>query len=184
MTTSLRWTAADLETLPDDGKTYEIIDGELFVSKQPNWHHQRACLKTGMLLEFWSSKAGTGQVNLAPGVIFADDEDVAPDVIWISNERLQTALEGDGRLHCAPELVVEVLSFTGTNERRDREAKLKLYSRREVSEYWILDWRKKEVEVYRRDGEALQLSAILTETETLHTPLLEGFSCLVSELFR
>ncbi len=40
MTTGLRWTSADLETLPDDGKRYEIIDGELQVPKQPHWHHQ------------------------------------------------------------------------------------------------------------------------------------------------
>ena len=29
---TLRWTSADLEVLPDDGKRYEIIDGELYVS--------------------------------------------------------------------------------------------------------------------------------------------------------
>ncbi len=32
----LRWTSADLETLPDDGKRYEIIAGELYVSTQPH----------------------------------------------------------------------------------------------------------------------------------------------------
>lgn len=183
MTTSLRWTSADLETLPDDGKLYEIIDGELYVSRQPDWYHQRACLKAGMALEIWSSKIGKGQVNIAPGLIFADDDDVAPDVIWISNERLNTALESDGKLHYAPELVIEVLSFTGTNERRDREAKLKLYSRRDVSEYWLLDWRTKQVEIYRRDGKALEHFATLNEDETLNTPLLEGFSCQVAEFF-
>ncbi len=40
MTPSIRWTSADLEALPDDGKRYEIIDGELFMSKQPSWHHR------------------------------------------------------------------------------------------------------------------------------------------------
>jgi hypothetical protein len=34
--TSLSWTSKDLELLPDDGKRYEIIDGELYVSKQPH----------------------------------------------------------------------------------------------------------------------------------------------------
>jgi hypothetical protein len=33
METTLRWTSADLEVLPDDGKRYEIIDGELYVSR-------------------------------------------------------------------------------------------------------------------------------------------------------
>ena len=43
------------------------------------------------------------------------------------------------------ELVVEVLSPDGANERRDREVKLKLYSRRGVLEYWIVDWRTQQI---------------------------------------
>jgi hypothetical protein len=37
---SLRWTSKDLELFPDDNKKYEIVDGELYLSKQPDWHHQ------------------------------------------------------------------------------------------------------------------------------------------------
>ncbi len=33
MDTALRWTSADLEALPDDGKRYEI--GEPYMSRQP-----------------------------------------------------------------------------------------------------------------------------------------------------
>jgi Uma2 family endonuclease len=181
--TKMRWTSADIELLPEDGKQYEIIDGELFMSRQPDWHHQRACLRAALLLEIWNEQNGNGKVNFAPGVIFADDADVAPDVVWISNERLAVALEKDGKLHYAPELVIEVLSFTGNNERRDREAKLKLYSRREVLEYWLLDWRKKEVEIYRRKRGKLAPTATLTAKDTVTTPLLKGFSCKVADLF-
>ena len=84
---ALRWTSADLEALPNDGKRYEIIDGELIMSKQPHWHHQFACLQIGTQLNLYNQQTGAGQVNLAPGVIFADDDDVAPDVVWISRER-------------------------------------------------------------------------------------------------
>jgi Uma2 family endonuclease len=71
-----------------------------------------------------------GMTNLASGLIFDDDEDVAPDVVWISYQRLMTALQADGKLHATPELVVEILSPGSANERRDREVKRKLYSRR------------------------------------------------------
>jgi len=40
MTSSLRWISADLEAMPDDGKRYEIIDGDLQVSKQLHYYHQ------------------------------------------------------------------------------------------------------------------------------------------------
>ena len=153
------------------------------MSRQPHWHHQRACGKIFAALEAWSVQTGAGEANLAPGVIFAEDDDVAPDVIWISHTRRVTALGPDGHLHAAPELVVEILSPGTTNERRDREAKLKLYSRRGVLEYWIVDWRTQQVEVYRREELALRLVATLYTTDTLTSPLLPGFACEGATLF-
>src|SRR2546426_5004027 len=183
MASTMRWTSTDLETMPDDGKRYEIIDGELYVSKQPSWHHQHTCFRIATELEIWNRMSGAGQINLAPGLIFAEDDDVAPDVVWLSNERLACTLADDGKLHAAPELVIEVISPGPANERRDREAKLKLYSRRGVQEYWIVDWQRRQIEVYRRHELALHLIATLKGTDTLETPLLPGFSCSIAALF-
>ncbi len=67
---------------------------------------------------------------------------------------------------------------------RDREAKLELYSRRGVPEYWILDWRMRQVQVYRRLNVRLELAATLLNIDSLSSPLLlPGFACKVSELF-
>lgn len=181
--TSLSWTSKDLELLPDDGKRYEIIDGELYISKQPHWHHQFVCSQRWGVLQAWSDQTKLGMANVAPGVIFDDNNDVAPDVVWISRQRLAVSLQADGKLHDAPELAIEVLSPGGTNEKRDREIKLKLYSRRGVSEYWIVDWQKRRLEVYRREQAALALAATLYETDVLESPLLPGFRCEISQLF-
>lgn len=43
VTQTMRWTTQDLELLPDDGRRYEIIDGELLVSVAPHWGHQKTC---------------------------------------------------------------------------------------------------------------------------------------------
>jgi len=177
MSTALRFTSADLEVMPDDGKRYEVIDGELYVSKQPRYHHQYTCTEVSAQLRNWSKNTGRGRVIAAPGLIFAEDDDVAPDVIWISNERLAAALHEDGKIHDAPELVIEVLSPGFANEKRDRDAKLKLYSRR------IVDWLLRSVEVYRRENAALHSMATLRESDTLETPLLPGFSCTIDSLF-
>jgi Uma2 family endonuclease len=182
MSTTTRWTSADLESLPDDGTRYEIIDGELFMSKQPHVYHQDVCTKVCFELELWNRRANGGKVLIAPGLIFADDNDVVPDVVWLSNETLAIALGGDGKLHSAPDLAVEVLSPGSTNERRAGEAKLKLYSRRGVSEYWILSWQKREINVYRRADGQLRLEATLSESDTLESSLLPGFSCSVASL--
>ena len=183
MTTALRWTSSDLEALPQDNKRYEIIDGELLVSRQPHWHHQMVCGLLFAALQSWSKETGAGRANLAPGVIFADDEDVAPDVVWISAARLASALGEDGKLHAAPELVIEVLSPGALNERRDREMKLKLYSQRGALEYWIVDWRKRQIEVYRRTDLALRLVATLYEADALESALLPGFKCPLEDIF-
>jgi len=80
MGTTLRWTAADLEVLPDDGTRYEIIDGELYVSRQPGYHHQYVCSQLNIALGVWSNQTNIGVTLQTPGVIFADDDDVVPDV--------------------------------------------------------------------------------------------------------
>jgi Uma2 family endonuclease len=184
MASTMRWTSTDLLTMPDDGKRYEIIDGELFVSTQPSWHHQYTCVFLTTELENWNRQTGIGQVNQAPGLIFAEDDDVAPDLVWISKARRDIALADDGKLHAAPELVVEVLSPGRANERRDREAKLGLYSRRGVEEYWIVDWRRRQIDVYRRSELALNLVVTLQESDNLETPLLPGFSLPLATLFQ
>ncbi len=115
--TNLRWTSRDLESLPDNGKRYEIIDGDLYISDPSHWNHQ---FISGQLLEslqVWSRQTKAGRAFFAPGVIFADDDDVAPDVIWISKGRLATSLDSAGHLHTAPELAIEVLSPGTINER-------------------------------------------------------------------
>ena len=70
---TLRWTLRDLELLPDDDKRYEIIDGELYVAKQPDWEHQFVCGRIYMLLQMWSDQTQLGMANIVPGIIFTDD---------------------------------------------------------------------------------------------------------------
>lgn len=180
---SNRFTSSDLEAFPDDGKRYEIIGGELYVSKAPQFQHQLVCTLILSKLHQWCEQSGNGRAVVAPGVIFADDDDVIPDVVWLSSRRMSIILWPDGKLHAAPELIIEVLSPGSSNEKRDRETKLTLYSRRGVDEYWIVDWQLKTLQTFRRLDAQLVLAATLAEFDTLTTPLLQGFACRVGELF-
>lgn len=187
-TSTKRYTLADLKDVaqPWDDTRYEIIDGELFVSTQPNVKHQYATHQVELSLGNWNVRTGLGVVLPAPGLVFADDDNAAPDVVWLSWGRFRAVLRDDGKLHGPPELVAEVLSPGADNERRDRDAKLKLYSRRGVDEYWILDWQQRRAEVYRRvaaDPGVLRLAAALGEGETLDSPLLPGLRVRVGALF-
>ena len=182
-TDRVRWTTADLELFPDTGNRYEIIDGELFVTRAPHWKHQKACARICNALDSWSQKTGLGETVQAPGIIFSDADNVIPDVVWASKERLPLLLDEAGHLTSAPELIIEVLSSGLENERRDRELKLKLYSSRGAREYWIIDWQRQQVEVYRREQAVLELAATLFPSDELNSPLLPDFSYAVSQLF-
>lgn len=123
----IRWTTLDLELLAaDEWKRYEIIDGELFITRAPHWNHQKADGRIHLALQTWSFASELGEASCTPGIIFTEADNVIPDVVWISKERLAVLLDEEGHLTGAPELVVEVLSSGKNNERRDKEAKLKL----------------------------------------------------------
>ena len=144
MTTTERvcWTVADIDLFPEDGKRYEIIDGELIVTRAPPWKHQEVAGNVYTQLQSWSRQTGLGRAAIAPGIVFSATDSVIPDVVWASNQRLQECLDESGHLTDAPELVVEVLSKSNKDRQRDFELKLKLYSTQGVREYWILDRQK------------------------------------------
>ncbi|HZO30012.1 MAG TPA: Uma2 family endonuclease [Chloroflexota bacterium] len=184
MSVQRRYTSRDLDLLPHvEGTRYEIINGELHVSSQPSWRHQRAASRICTALTNWSDETGLGEPTAAPGVIFAEDDDVAPDIVWISTASLEVGLDSAGHLTLAPDLIVEVLSPGSTNVRRDRVLKLDLYSRQGVKEYWIVDCRLRTVDVYRRGSSALELVATLADDDALTSPLLPGFSCPLRQVW-
>jgi len=179
-----RWTTDLVKKMPQiEGERYEIIDGELYVTTQPHFRHQATSDNIAYELGTWSRANAAGRVFPAPGVIFSKDNAVAPDIVWVSKERMAAVLGRDGKLHDAPDLMIEILSPGKANEERDREKKLKLYSRYGVQEYWIADWRVATVEVYRQDQDELRLVQTLKSGDELKSPLLSGFACVIDRFF-
>lgn len=91
-------------------------------------------LKTSLCRVFGDSVKYKWQEN--------DNKPVIPDVSIncdIKNRRSTNFLG-------VPKFIMEVLS--DSTERQDRNEKMNLYKSVEVAEYWIVDWRKKSVEIY------------------------------------
>ena len=184
MSTRVRYTSRDLEGLPDiDGVRYEIIDGDLYVATAPHWEHQDTADELASALRAWNKVRRLGATVTTPGLVFAEDQNGIPDIVWISHDRHTRGLDSAGHLTIAPELVVEVLSEGRANEFRDRAIKLDLYSRQGADEYWIVDWRARLVEVYRQLAGQLQRVETLTGDDILTSPLLPGFECRISSLW-
>lgn len=181
---TIRWTRADLELLEaDEGRRYEIIEGELFVTRAPHIGDQDAARRIYARLLLWSEETGLGKPLITPSVIFTETDNVSPDVVWMTQERLATIVDDEGHFTGAPGLVVEVLSPGSTNQRRDRQAKLRLYSLTGVQEYWIVDWHLRQVEIYRRENAQLQAISTILATDQITSPLLPGFQCKIERFF-
>ena len=69
---------------------------------------------------------------------------LVPDAAVILHDRMHVI--GEKRLNAPPNLVIEALS--PSTSRRDRVNKLEWYGKYGVDEYWIVDAKKKYVEVY------------------------------------
>jgi Uma2 family endonuclease len=126
-----RWTTGDLDTLPDDGLRYELIDGTLLVSPAPLPLHQRICFRLGRLLD--DALARDLEVLPAP-VDWQPDgtTSLQPDLLV-----MRTADVTPQRLLGTPLIVVEVISPSSATT--DRTAKFDRYRRAGVDQYWIVD---------------------------------------------
>lgn len=130
------WTYDDLVAMPDDGKRYEIIGGELLVSAAPDRRHQESLSETNDLVKGFVRVNRLGRVYFAPvDVVFSPTDVVEPDLVYIRRDRLH--IFESARVEGAPDLVVEVLS--PSTRRIDLDRKRRLYAVNGVPEYWIVD---------------------------------------------
>lgn len=175
-----RMTYADWCRLPDDGRLYEILEGELYVSPPPSIDHQRAVRNLAFRLAEYLRRTGAGEVLFAPtGVKLSEDDVPEPDVVLVLREHAgrigKQAIEG------APDLVVEILS-PGT-ARRDVSTKRAIYQRHGVPEYWIVDPEGRAIEVLVLRAGRYERTGLYSTGETLRSPLLAGFEMEVAEVF-
>lgn len=176
-------TIADWDALPHgNGNRYEIIEGDLFVSRSPGIPHQIVSDNLLVLLRNFLKLNRIGTAISVPGVILGENSGVIPDLVYFSNESQQRVRSGD-RLRSAPDLVVEILSKGAENTRRDRVVKRQLYAKHGVPEYWIIDCQNRAIEVYRLHGRSLEPGKIFGNGDELSTSSLPGFACGVSEIF-
>ena len=148
---------------------YEIIGGEKFMSPAPNLDHSDIIFKLsfvigGYLIEHKSGYIYTDNVD----VHFSDGTLYKPELVVVlkSNEKI---LAGRKAIYGAPDMVVEVLSYSTRN--RDLGVKKYTYEAQGVREYWIVDPWAKSVSVYLlRDGKYfLDDRYILFEGDDLET---------------
>jgi Uma2 family endonuclease len=124
-------TRGDLDTRPDDGHRYELIDGVLVVSPAPSFRHQTAVGRLWQALE--RERPADVRVLVAPfDVVLADDTVLQPDVLVARRADIT-----DRDLAGPPLLAVEVLS--PSTRRFDLMLKWSRYESAGCGSYWVVD---------------------------------------------
>jgi len=176
----LQFTYDDYRQLPDDGKRYEIIDGELYMSTSPTSNHQRISGNFFGMLFIYLRSHPIGEVFQAPLEVFFSNTNIAqPDVLFISKERRD--IIKPTQIRGAPDLIIEVLS--PSTEKRDRTVKLKMYAKFGVQEYWMAKEKTATVEIFRLHGGQLVPVARLKKSDVLISPLFPGLEIPLDEIF-
>jgi Uma2 family endonuclease len=138
------YTADMVRALPDDGKRYETVHGELLVTPAPRLQHQEVVRRLLVALSGYVSRVGIGHVLASPADIsWGPDTLVQPDVFVVPLAEARTM---DWARLKTLLLAIEVLSPSST--RADRFTKRRLYQEVGVPAYWVVDAEARVVEVW------------------------------------
>jgi Uma2 family endonuclease len=177
-------TWEDLAATPDDGLTYEILDGQLEALPRPQPRHGRAQgqLYSRLSGPFDPGGGGPGGwwLVIEPDVMLASDQIVAPDLVGWRRER-RPELPETRPITVVPEWICEVVS--ADDRGRDRVRKANVYLRTGVPHYWILDPADRSLEAFTaREGAWLRVGA-WSDGDTPRIPPFEAVEIEVSSLF-
>ena len=138
----IRLNYQDFCAMPDDGRRYEILDGDLYMSPSPSTSHQRVLLNLATLLREHVRRHDLGSVFIAPlDVILSEHDIVEPDLIFVSRERASIITEKN--IQGSPDLLVEIVSPSSVE--RDTRDKRNIYARCGVPFYWMVDTQQRSM---------------------------------------
>lgn len=174
-------TAKELLRLPDDGRRYELIKGELKVMTPASPRHGRIANMATFLLTRHVRQHDLGVVYAAEtGFKLREDPDTvrAADAAFVAKARIPPEGEPEGYWAIAPDLVVEVIS--PSDSAPAVQSKVADWLAAGCRMVWLVYPSTQTVTEYR----SWQKVQVLTADQTLEgNDVLPGFACLVRELF-
>jgi Uma2 family endonuclease len=164
-----RVSFADLEKWPEDGRRYELYDGEVYEVRSPFPLHQMAASRLHLVLSDYVRAHG-GIVLFAPlDIVLTEYDVVQPDLLLFTRERAHL-VSPRKVTRAAPDLAIEILS--DDTEGNDRGRKMRLLARHGVRECWLADPEAGTIEVYSLSGDQFALAGVATAEAPIKSPLL------------
>jgi Uma2 family endonuclease len=172
-------TYREYACLPNDGKRYELIEGDIHVNPAPTTNHQRVSRRLQYLLMQQLEETGIAEIFDAPtDVILSDTNVVQPDLIIVRIDKDRVSERG---IEGAPSVLVEILS--PSNRSDDELLKKALYAKWGVPEYWVVDPDHGLVSVYRAEGGAYRHVSRLDRSSTLKSLEFPEISIELAKVF-
>lgn len=183
MTTQLHkaktYTVEEFMNLPDDGKRYELIEGELIEMPGPNLNHgiitSRLIRALGNFLESQNQSPDLALTNMA--FVLAPKTAPLPDVAYISAERM-AGIDRSKPFNGSPDLAIEIMS--PTDKWSEVISKVRLYQRYQVTLIWVVDPFDQSVFIFRPNQSRRSL---FVGDELSGEDVLLGFTLPVKTLF-
>jgi Uma2 family endonuclease len=175
-----KFTYEDYAAMPNTGKRYQLVEGELIVSPSPTVRHQIVMMRIANALYNHVEAKRAGLLLAGPVDAILSDEDVyVPDIVFVSKARKKIiAPEG---FRGAPDLCVEVLS--PSNRRLDVKTKRANYAKFGVPELWIVDPDEDNIRLFRLQENPTTPQRVFEENDTLKTTLLPEFELKLGPVF-
>jgi len=177
-------TYRDYEALPNDGRRYEIHDGELSVTPSPSFDHQFISSRLYLHVAKWVEAHPGGVLLYAPlDVILSDRPDetsiVQPDILYMAPDRMaQTSRRG---IEGGPTLAVEILS--PSTRTIDRVTKRGLYARYRVPHLWLVDPDARALEAFSLEGDRYVLAVSAAGRDAVDLPPFTGLGLVPESLW-
>jgi Uma2 family endonuclease len=164
-----RVSFADLKKWPEDGRRYELYDGEVYEVPSPFPLHQMVSAKVYLALAGYVREHG-GIVLYAPlDIVLTEYDVVQPDLLLFTHER-EHLVNARKVTRVPPDLAIEILS-EGTAG-NDRGRKMNLLARHGVREFWLVDPEAESIEIYTLNGNAFVLADVASAGAAVRSPLL------------
>jgi Uma2 family endonuclease len=167
-----------LQLPPQEGKRFELDEGELIERTFPTFKHNRIALRLCTQLESFLRMNPLGEVfpsdcgfKLSPATVRG------PDVCFLTADRVRLLDPESNHFDGAPDLVVEIVS--PSDSARDLQRKVDQYLKPGARRVWVIYPDTRQVHAFSSDGSVRRIGP----DDDLEAPdVIPGFRIRVGEL--
>jgi Uma2 family endonuclease len=177
-----QWDESDyLIATETTNRLVELRDGHLEVLTMPTPAHQRIVSFLNQLLLAYLARNPLGEVLFAPlRVRLWEKTFREPDIVFMLSKHAKRMGE---EFWEGADFVMEVVSGSAEDRRRDLIVKRREYAKAGIDEYWIVDPKEQRILVLKRRGKSYVAHSEARTKGRAESALLRGFAVDAQDVF-